>query len=262
MNVIEQLEEILEHQRERKEVWVEDNPETPDMPTLVMAYRDDELVMQAACHADRDKMLELANVVAFGSVAQALVCSFETYGTELKENPITGDPWEQGEMQYLAHHYDGFKKGWVHEAMSISAYDREGNFVMVSYGFEVDGNKVIWQEPKTFRSNEEEEKSYVAGILHDTMKVIMGADTVETVARADLGDEIVNHLTSDMGIDKYIHADIATVKHVLAEGFAIGAGLVAVPGSEREARIEVLLKASLERDDRPFKLLIEEEENK
>jgi hypothetical protein len=248
MSLEDNIEDLIHDVKVRKEAWVKEHVDTTDMPTLVCAYRDGELVAQAFALPDRDKMLDCVQVMCFGLMAYEITAAFETYHTSLPKNPITEEEWGPGEMAFIAEEHDGIKKGWVTEATSLSAYSRDGAWFMATLPFSTKEGEVTWGEPVIMRSDQMTEKQQVGGLVHERILASITGETMEDKAKADLGEEGYELLTQNLGVDRLVHSDIATIKWLLKQGLAVAAGLVAAPDSERAERVDVLMKRSIERD--------------
>lgn len=248
MSVENNVKDMIHDLKQRKEMWVEDHPDNPDMPTNLLCYRNGELVVQSYAMADRDKMLTLANLLAFGTACNEIAASFETLQSHLEKNPVTELDWGPEEMAQLAAEYDGKKKGWVHDALMLTAYDRDGNHFTASLEWTVEDGKVVWGEEHVYLSTDEGGAKQ-AGVVHDAFVQIMANDTILTAIEESEGDGFLETINSSIGsVDQWIHSDIATVKMALRQGLAIAAGLSAEKDSERAKRADVLMRASVARD--------------
>ena len=238
MNIFDMLDDLIHDMKARKEVWVKDHPDDPNMPSTLFGYREDDLVGQAFCMPDRDKMLNLVNYLSYGWACDVVTLGYETYHTSLEKNPITDLEWGPGEMQELAEQYDGIKKGWVTDSLTLSGYDRDLNCFLAALHFRTDGENVEWLgEPIIFRSDSNDGDKF-DGLVHDAMCTIMKNKTINDSLLELLGEEKYREAVESLSpVAAKVHQDLAAVKFVLSQDMALGASLTAAEGSERQAYI-------------------------
>jgi hypothetical protein len=167
--------------RRTKAAWVKQNedPEMWTMLTYLLFIRNEQVIAQVLQHADRDSMLHNINRGVYSFGADAIVVSFETYVANQELNPLSGEPWGQGEMQYIAQYEQGVEKGIVSDALMTHAQNREGRSVEISSPFKVTKDRdVEWGEKQVFDSDE----SKVDGLLPDVLNKIMSQPTMHDVA--------------------------------------------------------------------------------
>jgi len=239
VTLLEHAEKYVYEIKTLKEHWVTANPKATDLLTTIQVYRNDELVGQAANHPDPGMMITCANFMAYGMAADALVISFEIYNSPLKKNPYTDEPWEAGEVAFMAREYpETVAKGWVSEAVACMGYDRAGEHFFGHLNYQLEDGKVVWGDQAIFKSDDEDAMSFDSGV-HEALTDIMARETILDRMRADLGEDTYNTLRGVFSEERrYWQQDQATIKHVLSSGLACTAGLVAKPDTERYFLIE------------------------
>lgn len=103
-----------------------------DIQPMIEVYRGTNPValIQLLNH-ERDEILAVVRAAAAGFDADAVTTCFETYAGRQNDtlNPLTGQVWGDGEMQDVAANHDGIAKGWVREALGITAVNRAGDYM-------------------------------------------------------------------------------------------------------------------------------------
>lgn len=124
-----------------------------DISTYIVVHRgDDPVALITLARADRDAMLTTAKLCAGGFEADSLGLVFETYETRPNAdgsitNPLTGQFWQQDEMNDAVRHHDALGKGWISEAVSLCAVNRAGDLGMRNLLYRyVGGKHLSWQE--------------------------------------------------------------------------------------------------------------------
>jgi hypothetical protein len=103
---------------------------------------------------DRDESLELALRMAMGFDADVLVYladSWAVTGQNNNINPVTGAPWEQGDMAKIVEEHDGLVRGLVTETLQLLAVNRAGDLDSLSLAYTVVKHHVQWADPIPMR---------------------------------------------------------------------------------------------------------------
>lgn len=206
------------------------------LPTIV-AYRGDQMVALIQGSAiDRDQMLNLVYIAASGYEADVVATAFETWiAHNLAENPLTGRPWVPGDMQDLVENHDGRAKGWIVDALMISAVNRAGDFRARTVPYRTKGRRVEWIEGGT-QPDEVAFEGYIADQMRQTMLAPPMMSTQE-MAKGSAIFGITDHEqmwgNRDCAISKLI---LDPPAKWLAQGFPEGVvvALGMAPGSKRE----------------------------
>jgi hypothetical protein len=139
-------DEAMEHARERKvEVVAErtrdkDFDDRPDIAPQLVGWRGDHTVaLMMPVNGAREIILRAARILAVGFGCDVIAVTTEGWGaTDPEKNPVTGKPWEHGEMEDVALNHDGLAKGWITEFLSTTVVNRAGDVTMGLQRFKVD----------------------------------------------------------------------------------------------------------------------------
>ena len=159
-----------------KEGWVATHPDEPDGFLSVHFYRDDDrLVGKAYLRPDRDTLLEVLAWGAYGFSADYLMFSMESYITNVMENPVTGKPWESGEMAVVANEYpEHVESGAVLDCFTICAFSRESSLFTEMHPFNAKNGQITWLEgDRAFSTKSKEEAQQFGGLITDFVKKTM-----------------------------------------------------------------------------------------
>jgi hypothetical protein len=124
-------------------------PGQTDLPTVVEAFRGNDAVARLTMNPDRDLMLQLARWCAFGLSADTVAFWCEGWSPRLGKSPLTGQDWAPGELGEAAAAHDALGKGWISEALIVSAYNRADDQVTIHLPYVIDGGTVSFGEPLT-----------------------------------------------------------------------------------------------------------------
>ena len=220
--------------------WVTGEPDSTDLLTYVHLYRGDQLVATLQSPMDRDTMLQACWVAAIGMVLDAIVVTFESWHSTLKECPVTNAPWEPGEMAFLgATSAEAREKGWVNECLTTMAWDRDKNNAMLSRPYIIKGTEVTYLEPQRVDSTKPGNSS--GGFVNDEMLNIMAQPSIldrlqtENAPQAQ-AVKILGELMSEE--EKIFHLDCAALKAMSDRKVIESAVLMAEEGSDRQRMIE------------------------
>jgi hypothetical protein len=225
--------------RARKEHWVHQHPEATDLPVHVFPFRGGDRVGEALL-ADPHKLIDLARAMAFGTAADEIILLAETYTTPLPENPKTEMPWESGELEFMANEYpESLEQGWVAEAITVMAVNRDGVAYNGMFPFRVEGDTVIWDEEA--EAGTEIPMDQVAGAMQMLMEIMNSPHLVQALENS-IGKELIDALLGPDGEKEMVARDFATISFCMEQGLADAAMLAGKPGTERVELIKKLME--------------------
>jgi hypothetical protein len=173
----ERVEAAARHARKVKEDHVRDvkgRRGRTDIMTIVEAWRGADVVGVGFVPPDRDRMLQVAHVMAGGFGADMVVLTVETFavlGAKDESDPDTGETWAPNAMgEYFERHGDA--NGVVTEALTLWAFNRAGDEHMQSLPYRIVGRGVEWGETAGGAPDRAE------GIIPDAMRRFMSQPTV------------------------------------------------------------------------------------
>jgi hypothetical protein len=138
----------------------------PMLNTFVEGWHQGELCVVVNFRPDRDLMLTTASMAALGLDCDFVFMAYETYHSTLELNPLSGERWEPGEMQYVYENYPQCQEeGWVLDAVSITAFDMEGTTYSKSMTFTQADGEVTWVEDQDFAIEPNQEEEEVPALL-------------------------------------------------------------------------------------------------
>ena len=118
-----------------------------DTTPLLLAIRGNKLVA-ALNSRDVNALFGLAETAVAGYGADALALVTEGVVPMVRENPLTGRPWERGEAERLRLDNEGVDKGWVSEVQITTLAVRGGTTSDEAWPFRLDSALLSWgQEP-------------------------------------------------------------------------------------------------------------------
>jgi hypothetical protein len=112
-----------------------------DIKPVITVQRGDQLIGVTSVHVDvsRETILSAIGTCAVGFAADVVTAAFETLASAHPDNinPMTGHQWRYGEIQDAVEHHEGIARGWVKEAISVTAVNRAGDaaFGYMSYRY-------------------------------------------------------------------------------------------------------------------------------
>jgi hypothetical protein len=158
-----------------------------DIRAFIDVFRGNDLVaMVLPSQHDRELILAIFRAAAGGFDGDALGLTIESYTTPPMNvdgpvadviNPLTGRPWEQGEMNDAVKHHDALAKGWVVEALSITCANRAGDLTMMSLPYRYAGRHLVWLDPQVLPS-----EGHAEGVIPDAMIAAMNEPSVSVIA--------------------------------------------------------------------------------
>lgn len=186
------------------------------VPALFVQREDERVALCLCPQNSRERVLALAQLSAIGFQPSHIVLVMDTWQTPRGLNPVTGEPWQYGEMADLAEHHDGIAKGWVSEALSAVMVDRKGSKMLWELPYRVTDDVIAWSPPELMEG--------AGGPLPDMLAQIMSAipepPPPDPLILAKVGEEMV-----------IAGRDCATARHIIDGGDI--AALAFIPGSRR-----------------------------
>lgn len=242
------LDKEIEAVRTHKIQWVTDNPNNPDAPHIIVFFRDAEQVAVAGTPPTREHTLETLRLGIFGFTADQVMFSLETYGSSLNENPVTGKPWEQGEMGVVYKEYPEYSaRGEVYESLEVLCYDREGNWARYALKYYIRSNEVVWLGEDAVDS-ENHDVTVVRGYIHDEVTSYFAERTMETAVEDEVENLNFDPETRDLleksktdpklRLIREVAEDSATLTMLYVKAKVLSAALIAKPGSDRQIQID------------------------
>lgn len=210
-----------------------------DIETLLCGFRGNDLVAFVVCPVDRDRMLMAAGMMAVGMSVDVIGSVFETYTAgydlandpersgqlegldeaeiqaKLKEwgivvgNPLTGKEWGKNEMQDVADNHGGIEKGWVSEAICLSAVNRAGDVALATLKYHyVGGRYLSWEDPIQNFDTGNGDGQALGGFVFDEMRRFMNLPAVSVT------------MPPDFPLDED-DRDVATAQWLTRKGFTV-----------------------------------------
>jgi len=199
-----------------------------DLPATVLPYRGQDLIAIAAVpEGDGRHAAQLAGMCAAGYRADLVVLVTDTWVAKSVRgglSPLTGKPWERGEMQLLVEQHDALAKGWITEALVVLAVNRAGDAASLHLAYRQAGDRIDW-EPDW------REVGDLNGFLVDSLRGAMACPDLDQSLLADLGAvPAAFGLTPD---EAAAYSDVAVTRYLVERGLAC-VSLVVSAGTERE----------------------------
>jgi hypothetical protein len=124
-----------------------------DLLTTIENYRGDQVVATVMLRSGRDDTLAVVRACAMGFGPDVLAAIWETWAVPGEEdakspeeivNPVTGRPFEDGDMARLVAEHDGLAKGWITEALLVHVANRAGDTGSGALQYAIKGRRVEW----------------------------------------------------------------------------------------------------------------------
>lgn len=196
-----------------------------DVPPTLLVYRGLELAAIVIGGRDRDEALLAARLAAFGFDADTLVAVLDTFLARTPTSPMTGQDWAPHEMARLAAEHDGIARGWVTEALTLSAVNRADDLALANLPYAVTGRRIAWAEPTSI------DGATFTGAVPDGLCAAMREPSMSVAAARD-GIAFGTHSERTRA-----HCDIATVRSFAERLSMVGVALAAESGTLRAALI-------------------------
>lgn len=183
-------------------------PEGTDISSSILVFRGGHMVaLVMPEHIDRDLMLAGVDMCAFGFSADVIAVVQEAYfalGPEgpLGMNPLTGKPWQNGEMGDVAENHQGRERGWVTDTLLVFAANRAGDVGLRTLPYRVAGADLEWLEDPSAGKDD----ALVSGYIPEFVREVMAKPTL-------MQDQIASPMAAELGIDVALaHQDLAMAR--------------------------------------------------
>jgi hypothetical protein len=229
------MNRISDLMKETKESWVASKPENNDLAIYLHFWRGDDLVVMVQCPLDPDHALVTGQVGAQGFTATTMSMTMESYHSTSKISPITGEPWQNLEKQYVFE-TDPHGDHGVSECLLTSAHERGGEFAVSLSPYRIENHQVIWgEEDRVFSGNPEAEDA--AGSMFDYLQHAMSQPTIDEVMAEKAADDPRVKFMSTLVMDperRQFHTDMAILTSLEERKLVSAVMFTAEPGSLRE----------------------------
>lgn len=222
--------------REAKTDWVATKPESTDLAIYIHAYRGEDVVAALQCPLEREAALKAFQITAVGMSPDTLMATLESWHSTLDKSPVTGQDWMRGEMAFVGATYpEAQQEGWVSECLTTNAFDREGDYVVVSTPYLIQDHQVTFKESIVHDSSEAEG----SGVMQNAFLAIMQLPTVIQTLEKDEDAkliQVVAQFIPDPEVRQF-HMDCAALKAMAEQDLITAAALMAEEGSARKQMI-------------------------
>lgn len=230
--------------REMKEAKVAD-PEDPgtDINNMVEGWRTGFPVVLMLPQGEdgksmRDPTLRAAYVAAVAFGCDVLSITQETWhtaGEHAAINPITGRPWEQGQMEEVVIHHDGLAKGWIIASLLTTVVNRAGDIVGGMSDYEivtVDGSQMVH-----WLTEVKAEEASFGGAMADAFIHYMNLPSMQQMMLKE-APEVVSVFRQGLSpVQMQAHQDCATVKFLAMRPEIYAGSLMLMADSEERAEV-------------------------
>lgn len=203
------------------------------MQFFMESWRGAEPVGLVAMNADRDLLLQVAQLCASGFGADMLSSTVDAFMSSDPINPNTGQVWAPGQLAVEAAKPGGMDRGLITEALITSVYNRSGDSTLTIQRYRVRSTVLEWLGPPPIPEHAE-----AGGLIEDTMKRIMEGTSVE--------QQMGQHGVSIRSERERAITDFAVVRALnrLLKGNGV-VMLYATPGSERHRYLKYRMQGGL-----------------
>lgn len=207
----QQHDEHVETVKGVKERYAKRRGDDEPMPTEIRVFRDGREIAVIATFNSPDFFMKVFHVARVGFSAQRMSLSMESWSSKLKENPLSGEEWEQGEMAYVAEYYpEARENGWVTDALNVFTFDENGDYESSLIHFSMEGPLITWGE----EMKHTEDDFHVGGRVVQSCTTSMKSPGLSQHAAVHMmmdeaGDNLSPRLTAIM--------DVAAMNAILAE---------------------------------------------
>lgn len=122
-----------------------------DIPPRIEVFRAEDPAATLVVRPDgRDELVALARLATVGFDADVVTMIHEVYLTlpeAAARNPVTGHPWQPGEIGDVVDNHQGIQKGWISEAVAASVTTRAGSYLAGIAPFRFIGKLLTWPSP-------------------------------------------------------------------------------------------------------------------
>lgn len=222
------------------------------MPQTICLIRDGEVIAEGLHYGEKEEYLAAVDFLVYGMGADEVVLIMDSYISTRPDNPMTDEPWGNGEMAYMAENYpESLEKGWVSDALQVIGVSRGGETAALTIPYVKKDGSYEYGKNDWFISDVGDE---VSGTIFEALSKIMKRHSVLDVVReartqAENDDsEIAKKALVEMNtMPPWLVGcvrDLATVAAVTEKKMLAALGLFAEPGSEREQYLSHRVKNS------------------
>jgi hypothetical protein len=164
-----------------------------EIPCIVEFHRDDRLICRAC--GDIEEILPVLASAISCYVADAVLFVSDAYGYKAPDaghiNPITGKPWDIGDMERIATMDAGVERGLIQEMLMVHYEQRPGDVIWqgtVAYQLKSAGRRhrwVHWDDEAIYESQETVERRDEARIPR---RIGMGWSTPAMISNPEFAD--------------------------------------------------------------------------
>lgn len=199
------LTEIVTMMKATKEEWVASRPDNVDLSIYLHFFRDQALAISAQTVLDRDVALKATTLGIMGFDADAVAITSEAYHTKLELSPLTGEPWQHQEMQYVVETMG--EKGWAYECLTTMLIQKSGQCLVHMSSYQIKDHQVHW----TADDRLGEADGTAGGVIPETVRQAFTRPQLsEHLASLD-DDDIVTEVVKELGAERArFHSDMAT----------------------------------------------------
>lgn len=238
MDLVELLDTVAGLMRQTKEDWVATGPENPDLAIYLQFFRGEEPVASAQCPLDAHRAVRAASIGACGFNTDALAMTVESYHSDLKVSPLTGNPWLHREMQYLAEtDPKALADGVVNTCLITTAHERGGRFAVQLQPYRITDTTVEWLTAKYERFTSDDVATRGDGRIMAELQQAMASPTALELMAADASKNqalyaLLNALSDPEA--QLFHCDMATMRALRDQDLVTEVLLFADEGTNRE----------------------------
>lgn len=238
MDLNDKLTMMADLMRTTKNDWVATQPRDTDLEVYLHFWRGDELVAAVQCRPDQTSVTDAGHIGAMGFNADTMAVTFESFHSNLKESPLTGQPWRHREMQFVFETYpDASERGWVSECVSTSMHERDGLFAMHYQEYRIKDWVVEWMEAKAKTvAPDTDFGSSPAEQMFEFLEAALTRPKLDT-AIAEVDNPIATLVDGLFPVGSELrlyHTDMATIHALEERGVSTNVVLRAEVGSDRE----------------------------
>lgn len=219
--------------------------DSTDISCIVEGYRgENPAVILMPMDLGREHTLFAAQVAAIGFGADVVCVTTEGWrASDPARNPVTGKPWESGQMQEVVEQHQGLEKGWIYESLTTYAVNRAGDVLSGIQDYRISKHtnalgitrhSIEWEEPMLPELIKQMEGAQLGGVLVEETVKYMNHPTVAQMLER-IGVRATEHGLSyeeAMTIN-----DIEVLRHLRRVGWTGAAMLAAGPDESLRRQI-------------------------
>jgi hypothetical protein len=140
-------------------------------PHLLDVERDGRRLLRVGCCSTSDKFLAVIAAAIPVAAADAVTIAMDVWGSPravgaAATNPITGKPWELGDMDRMARMDAGVERGLLVESIHLMRYERSGDWTggSLAYIHDRDTDALVWGDHTFWNGPQVEEQAATMGM--------------------------------------------------------------------------------------------------